>query len=306
MTRPGSIALVFLAISALVVEIVLAGELPGELDESEQTRCAPPDEHERTLSYGDFRWYYTKDQMDERYEEIYDSGRRLIDRARWNEKTHRYELIYQSSRYRKPVPITSRFIDSVRSHIERALQLGYARHIFFPDMGHAHLLISKHYFDEVIKHIPFAQQHEVYIRVLEHPETRFLYHTAEQLEMLDEQHELLPGKYLGWRYYTRNLVVRNNSDGIIDIHRNLESIGNTVCQVESPHRYWSAGFHMSASKDGCFSYQLNDKTYRFDISLRDLPSYAESDSVVATVEADPQARQMAAPINVWGAHACKQ
>ena len=304
MTRPGSIALVFMAFSAMVVDIVLAGESTGEIDEAQQTRCAPPDKYERALSYGDFRWYYAKDQMDEKYAEIYDSGQRLIDRARWNEKTHSYELVYRSSRYRKPVPITSRFIDSVRSHIERALQLGYTRHIFFPDMGHAHLLISKPYYDEVIRHIPVAQQHEVYIRALAHPETRFLYHTAEQLEMLDERHELLPGKYLGWRYYTRNLVGRNNSDGIIDIHRNLESMANTVCQVKSPHRYWSAGFHVSASKDGCFSYQQDDKTYRFDISLRDLPGYADSDGAPITVDADSHARQMAAPADVWGAHAC--
>lgn len=306
MIRPVCSALLFLVLSAIPISCVLGNESPDELDESQQARCTAPDTNEPVLRHGDFKWYYTKEEMDERFSEIYDSGKRLLDRARWNEESNRYELVYVSSKFRKPVPINSRFIDGVRNHIERALQLGYARHVFFPDMGHAHMLIANPYYEEVISDIPVSQLHEVYVGALAHPETRFLYHTAEQLNMLDKQHHLLPDKYLGWRFYTRNLVARNNTNGTLDIHRNLESIANTVCQVKSPHRYWSAGFHISASKDGCFSYQHDDETFRFDISLRDLPGFANSDEARITVDADSQSDAIVRPVDMWGAHACRE
>ncbi len=46
---------------------------------------------------------------------------------------------------------------------------------------------------------------------------------------------------------------------------------NTVHELAG-HHSWSAGYSLSASKDGCFSYRGPDgREYKFDISLEDLP-----------------------------------
>ncbi len=283
----------------------LAHAYPDTADPTLDERCTAPDDDEPVLGYQDFRWGYSAREMDERFGEIYHSGKRLMDRARWNESEARYELTMKSGGKKVAVPITRRFIDSVRSHIETALNLGYVRHVFFPDMGHAHLLIDQTFYDEVIRHVPVGQSHDVYVRVLDHPETRYLYHTAEQLKMLDEQHRVLADKYLGWRYYTRNLVGRNDDEGRIEIHRNLDSLGNTVCKVNSQHRYWSSGFHVSASKDGCFSFRHRDEVRRFDISLRDLPAFYDGSDAVAVIAGASVVHSSDRSADPWGIHTCQ-
>ena len=283
----------------------LAYAYPDTTDPTLYERCTAPDDDEAVLGYQDFRWGYSAREMDVRFGEIYHSGKRLMDRARWNEAEARYELIMESGGKKVAVPITKRFIDSVRSHIETALHLGYVRHVFFPDMGHAHLLIDQTFYDEVVRRMPVNQSHHVYVRVLDHPRTRYLYHTAEQLEMLDDQHRVLADKYLGWRYYTRNLVGRNDDEGRLEIHRNLGSLGNTVCKVNSQHRYWSSGFHVSASKDGCFSFRHQDELRRFDISLADLPAFHDGSDAAAAIAGAPVVHPGERSADSWGIHTCQ-
>jgi len=235
------------------------------------TRCSSPTSDEPLIHYDEYRWYYTLDEMETKFTELYHSGKRLADRARWNAKEKRFELIHRSFDVEKIVPITYEFIDSVRNHVEHGLELGYFSYVFFPDMGHAHLLIPVVDDENSIIRLPADRQHEVYEWVLSNPDSRFLYHTAEQLKMLDDSNEVLSDRRIGWRFFTRNLIANNNSSGHLAIYNNLDSIGNTVCTAPDNYYLWSAGFYISASKDGCFSYTHDNKTYHFDISLTDFP-----------------------------------
>ena len=238
---------------------------------------------ELQIQQDEFHWYYTLAEMDTKFIDIYNSGKRLADRARWNANLNHYELFLHTTRSRQPVPVSNQFINTVRNHIERALSLRYADYIFYPDMGHAHLLIPIRFYEDTIKNISVDKQHEVYNKVLAHPDTKFLYHTAEQLNMLDESNELLQDRYTRWRYFTRNLVAANHPSGHIDIHHNLDSIGNTVCQAPVGYYLWSAGIYISASKYGCFPYRDERSTRYFDISLTDFP-HTGTAPAVANVE----------------------
>lgn len=263
----------------------------GEV-KSGEIKSGETQSRELQIEQGEFHWYYTMADMDAKFTEIYNSGKRLADRARWNVNLNRYELILHTVRGRHPVPISDDFINTVRSHIERALSLRYADYIFYPDMGHAHLLIPIQFYEETIKKISLENQHEVYHRVLAHPDTRFLYHTAEQLKMLDDSNQLLPDRYTGWRYFTRNLVAANDPSWHIDIHHNLDSIGNAVCQAPAGYYLWSAGFYISASKYGCFAYHRGQTTRHFDTSLTDFPHTGSAPAV-----ANMERKQ-------WGANDC--
>lgn len=280
---------------------------PASADEtSTRARCGPPDADERTLVYSDFSWYYAPDELADKFDEIYASGKRLPDRARWDDDSGGYRLIHRGRHGSEPVPVTDAFIGAVRSHVERALALGYAEHVIFPDMGHAHLLIDRAYYDDVVRHAPPTRFHRLYADVLSRPETRFLYHTAEQLGMLDEERRLKPDKYLGWRYFTRNLVARNDELGLIDIHHDLESVGNTVCDVDGSHRYFSAGFHVSASVDGCFPFSDDGRTYYFDISLSDLPLGPDERAWLGADAERSGGDPSTTASRLWGAHGCAE
>lgn len=236
------------------------------------TNCEPPNANEEYLYNSDFHWGYGLDEMRGRFKEVYDSGKRLKDRAYYDKQLESYVLVHNTINGRKPVKIEDHFIASVQRHIENALNLNYVDGIFFPDMGHSHLLVTHKVYEEKIKDMPVADMHLAYEIMLADKNTHFLYHTAEQLQTLDKQNNLLPGKYLQWRYYTRNLVGNNYSDSLM-ILNNFESKANTVnTPMPNKFKWWSAGYNLTANKKGCFSYTFKGKTYYFDISLEDLPS----------------------------------
>jgi hypothetical protein len=102
-----------------------------------------------------------------------------------------------------------------------------------------------------------------------------LYHTAEQLQTLDENNELLNDRHLRWRFFTRNLVGDNAHLARLDLLHEPTHPSNTSRKMPG-HRYWGSGFNISANKDGCFPYVFDGVTYWFDISLSDPPSNGSS------------------------------
>ena len=158
--------------------------------------------------------------------------------------------------------IPLRLIESVTTHIEMALAMGYAEHIIFSDMGHSHILIP---LDDLIKSSPprWADTLSFYYN---HPRTKFLYHTAEQLQMMSEDGSLIDDPYLQRRYFTRNLIADNTNSGNLYILQAppTESF-NTVRTF--PRHHYGAGFDISANQDGCFPFFDKDNKLKFfDIS----------------------------------------
>jgi len=233
-------------------------------------RCSPQSDNEPILYTNDFKWYFTMPEMAAKYEEIYNSGKRLWRRAYFDPQSGEFILPYDRDRG-GDVILSRRAIVSIRRHIENALKQGYVQFVFFPDMGHSHFFISEKIWKERYSQIPISNMNLIYQGLLADPNLKVLYHTAEQLHMLDENKKPINDHRIQWRFYTRNIVGDNEGMGALEIHFAVDpkNVANTFRDYPG-HHYWSAGFNISASKDGCFPFKVNGKTYYFDISLFDL------------------------------------
>lgn len=239
-------------------------------------RCQAPTVSEPVIYQSDFRWGYTAPEMNDRFNEIYSSGKRLYKRAYYDSAKGAFILPFEKA-FGGEVVLSKRLIVSVQKHIEKALERSYVQNVFFPDMGHSHFFIEDEHWKAKYDSYPVNQFSKMYTELFEDPELKILYHTAEQLKMLDAADRVLQDREIQWRFYTRNIVGDNRGLGIIDIHRNLAHASNTVGEAEH-HKYWGAGFNVSASSSGCFPYTYAGKTYYFDLSLSDLPFPPSSDS----------------------------
>ncbi|MCB9025729.1 MAG: hypothetical protein H6625_05395 [Bdellovibrionaceae bacterium] len=261
--------------------------------------CNKPLDTEENIYTRDFRWDYDLIGLREAYEDIYRSGKRLIFRANFEPNSKKVYLYHSGYNEIKPVQISWSFINSVRRHIENALKLNYVDKVFFPDMGHSHLLIDKELYETQIKYLPVSEMSRAYELMLNNPKTRFLYHTAEQLQTIDKNGNLLPNKELQWRYYTRNLVGDNLSDQLW-IYRDLNTRANTVNSADPEnYHWWSSGFNISASAKGCFPFNNGKEIEYFDISLSDLPSRPGAGELLKSPNLQRNKISPDTPIWVW-------
>lgn len=240
------------------------------LEKSKQ-RCAQTNSEDLPLYSSEFQWWYSRKEMAKKFDEVYQSGKRLPKRAFYNHKDEEFYVPRKSiSGNTELVRLSAGFIQAVTRHIETALDKGYAEFIFFPDMGHSHLYIPQTVWDEQFSPTPpVAEFHKLYEQMLNEPTMLALYHTAEQLSMYDEDGVLYDDEYLKHRYYNRNPVGDNLGHGIVKMPTALDKTGNAVSNLPG-FKSWSAGYSISASKNGCFSYENKGKVYYFDISLKDL------------------------------------
>lgn len=255
-----------IAIAILFCSAVAMAESPAMIEEAKQ-RCAPITEDEPILYADQFHWGMTLEEMGDTAERVYQSGKRLKDRAYYDPQTDQFLVKLWNG---ENVILSERILLSVKAHIEEALRREYAQYVMFPDMGHSHFFIEQKYFEEAIAPLGSDEKTEVYRRIMSHPGTKVLYHTAEQLQMIDDEKEVLPEPFLQWRYYTRNIVGENFGQGHLEIHKDLDGGFNTVRNYEG-YRYWGAGFSINASSQGCFHYEMDGQKYYFDFSLQDVP-----------------------------------
>jgi hypothetical protein len=245
-------------------------DLPVEIDwDAIAERCQPPKEGESVVYSNDFKWGYGFEEMGERFEEMYASGKRLKDRAYYDAASERFVLPL-SEAWGKQTVASKRLVENIRLHIEKALASGYADYPFFPDMGHTHLFIPQEHWDSVYKDCEVSEFGERFTLLFDDPKLKLLYHTAEQLQVLDEDDNLLDDKHLQWRFSTRNLVGDNDGAGITNLLHEPDSKANTSRDLEG-HQYFGSGFNITATKEGCFPYVHDGKAYYFDISMTDLP-----------------------------------
>ncbi len=232
-------------------------------------RCAPPAEDEEPVYLSDFEWGYSLERMATRFDEIYASGKRLDGRSFYDEASDAF-VFPQIESWGGQAVMPRRVVENVRMHIEKALARGYADFIFFPDMGHSHYFIPMDTYQSVYAPYSVSEHTTMLERLLDDPELKVLYHTAEQLQQLDEDKNLLPDRHLQWRFFTRNVVGDNDWNGRIDLLHEPESAANTSHDLEG-HYYYGAGFYISAVAEGCFPYVHEGKVYYFDISFTDMP-----------------------------------
>ncbi len=232
-------------------------------------RCASPSASETFLYNEDFKWNVNREEMLERDNKIYHSGKRLKHRAYFDSAEQNFYLPYKGPGDLKRLRVSERFIRSVILHVEEALRLNYVEVINFADMGHSHFFVPDQTFKaEVVPHLELNQIGKAYEKMFELADLKILYHTGEQLKMREDG-IAGPTEYHRWRYYTRNLIGDNRAEGRLEIHAKLHEGFNTVNDAKG-HTYWSGGFNISASQNGCFSFKHNGEVKYFDISLYDI------------------------------------
>jgi hypothetical protein len=232
-----------------------------------RTRCTPAAATEPVIMTNDFRWDYNLADMAARYQEMYVSPKRLKDRAFYDTGSNKLILSLPAV-WGSKVVLSPRLVKSVTRHVESALARGHADFVFFPDMGHSHFFIPQARWDVAYADTPVPQIANRYTKFFEDPELKILYHTAEQLVTRDANGPL-PDRKLQFRYHTRNIVGDNRAQGALEIHTNAESAANTVKDYEG-HRYYGAGFNLSANERGCFHFTHKGRVFYYDISLKDL------------------------------------
>ena len=231
--------------------------------------CAPETASEPKLYSSDVRWGLTMPEMMDLYEKLYASDKRLKLRAYFNAAKGRYELPHDPQ-FGGPVPVPEIMLKALARHIEAAFDADYIDAVFFPDMGHSHLLIPDALYRSKYGKYPVDRQSQFYSDVLADPAVRIFYHTAEQLKSLKEdRRSVLDDERIRWRHKTRNIAGPITENAQLTVYQNPRSAANTVGEVPGFY-WWGAGFNFSANKDGCFSFTRKGKAVRFDISLKDL------------------------------------
>ena len=234
-----------------------------------ESRCTRPAEDSPIIFSSDYMWNYTPELMGKKFEEMYQSDKRLFERAFFDEESRQF-LLPGSEARGGAVVLPKRLIENVRKHIEKALLRGYVEYVFFPDMGHSHLFYPRQLWETEYAPFPVSKLSSMYSQLFDDPELRLLYHTAEQLQMLDENDEVLDDRHIRWRFFTRNLVGDNAYLSQIDLLHAPTHASNTSRRLPG-YRYHGSGFAISANKDGCFPYVADGVTYWFDFSLSDPP-----------------------------------
>jgi hypothetical protein len=233
-------------------------------------RCTPKTVEEGVLYNNAFKGFNRSiEDLDSMYPEIYNSVDRLVNRVGYFEDTQSFVSKDTFTKTETQVVFPESLITAVTLQVENSLRLNYVKYVFFPDMGHTHLFIPQGYYETEMSQVRgFFPSLEVALKA---PGLKLLYHTAEQLEMIDDEKKVLADRYLQWRFYTRNPTgdLRGNIE-ILSDYDPEQGGHNTVRNLEG-YKYYS-GFNISANKDGCFPFQ--DKTgaiQYFDLSAWDLP-----------------------------------
>jgi hypothetical protein len=250
--------------------IVASGMGSGSSQAWGRNPCEPQRPMDQVIYNSDFKWDYELAEMIDLSVVMYSSLKRLDRRAFFDTKKNKYFLPFDKERGGQ-VELPESFINSITQHIEKAFQRQFIDAVFFPDMGHSHILIPEVKYRAEYSAIPTSSMNLLYEKIFNDPEIKVVYHTAEQLKSLDENRQPLPDKKVQWRFYTRNLVGDNQGEKKIEIYNALdESRANTLGGVAGFY-WWGAGFSISANQNGCFSYKRDGKMFNYDISLYDLP-----------------------------------
>lgn len=235
--------------------------------------CQIPDANEAILYAEEFSGSFSLQKLKDKEHEINTSGMRLNGRAYVSEG----KLIIPHANYPKSlINIPDIFIQSIVRHVEVAFERNYIDALIFPDMGHSHFFIEMDHYNNSVQPYVLSDRSMSFENMFSHPETKILYHTAEKMEIITKEGELSEDRHMQWRFYTRNLVGDNTGRGDLNFIFNHDHSANTAHSYGAGYRYWGAGFNISISEKGCFSFQRNGRTFYFDISLKDLPYRSSS------------------------------
>lgn len=231
--------------------------------------CRQDQPTDQFIYSSEFKWGMSLDHMMKIYEDLYQSDKRLMERAYFSTELGQYVIPIAFGGPSTVVRLPAHFIASVQKHVEASLERELVDAIFFPDMGHSHYFVPEDFYKKTVSpHMEKYGMASGYEVMISHPETKILYHTAEQLN-LRENDRVGSEDWQQFKYYHRNLVGDNHAQGKMDIHFARDNKYNTLHSLPG-HFYWGAGFNISANQNGCFEFQFKGKKYYFDLSLKDI------------------------------------
>lgn len=214
-------------------------------------------------------WLMNLDKMRLVYENDYWKSSRLPDRVYYSEEEDVFILPFLGYDKNHKIKLTENFIINVIFHIETALEKKYADYIHFSDMGHSHLLIPKDYYEKEIR--GSKEFSKIYEKLFSFEGTKFLYHTAEQLSLVNREKGefVLPeDEHLKHRYLTRNIIGDNKQTrnlGVVQV-KDLKKEYNTVRKF-SGYEWRGSSYYIKAHHQGCFPFKQDGKTHYFDINF---------------------------------------
>lgn len=209
--------------------------------------CSPPDPTAPTIGPHFGQIADNIGELTSQFELLYNSPNRLINRVyQGSDKAH-YLAFYDG----KLNAIPAQFFAQLKTHIEQALNLGYADQIIYADMGHVHLLIPEG--TEFSYHSP---------------KLKFLYHTAELLRLKDGNIFTGPVRtepWLAWRYHSRNFIAQNFKASHLTVLFERSQSYNTVREIDGYREVRTLYF--TSNQNGCFRYQRGSESLAFDVSF---------------------------------------
>ncbi|MEN0059392.1 MAG: hypothetical protein AAGB31_11205 [Bdellovibrio sp.] len=241
----------------------------GNTEVEVSQRCQAPMPTEPGIFSSEFQRYFSFAEMMSKFTQIYKSPQRLPQRAYWDAKTKTLKLPFDKE-LGGDVKIQNSFIQTIVRHIEKAFELSYVDAVFFPDMGHSHLLVPEAIMNNYYETYPTEKMSSMYEALFSNTEVQILYHTAEKMRMLDASNTaLLPDEHIRWRHRTRNIVGQNSPQSHLEVLTDSSTTANVVSERKG-FSWWGGGFNISANQNGCFEYKNRGKKYFFDLSLYDL------------------------------------
>lgn len=238
--------------------------------------CLPSTEFDKPLYASDFKWGYSVEELLLKWQDVYTGPKRLAKRAYWDSTLQSVVLPYDQARGGR-VKISAHFIKGIAATIEQARALKVIEGVFFPDMGHSHLLIPDHKYEQWNRRFEVKQMSQLYETMFSDQETLYVYHTAEQLKFLDDHKNVQPDEYSRFRHKTRNIIASHQKFKKITFGQNPQSPANTFGGLPG-FQWWGGGFNISGNHEGCFAYRDGGQVYYFDLSLYDL-SYPPGEAV---------------------------
>ncbi len=200
--------------------------------------CLKQNNQEQIIQRSDFPWGQSTQDINNLSSKLYDSGKRLPERAYVEggrlvfpleeEKVSSWMLEFNE------VKVKSIFLDTIKTHIEKIRGHEYASELIYSDIGHVHIFSSDEDSRELDLEGVSSDFAEYYERVFESKKTKFLYHTAEQLRKPQTDEEV-------YRKANRNIV--GDAHGNIEVtpfSKHLEGYGQTFT------------VYINASSSGCF------------------------------------------------------
>lgn len=150
------------------------------------------------------------------------------------------------------------FIAAITHHVNSALKNGYADFLFYPDMGHVHILQPSS-----------ATDSTDFESLLQRRDLLFLYHTGELFKFKAGSlfsPELVEDPWMQTRYTHRNFIGTLDTSQDVELRFALDQPYNTVREITGYKQVLRLS--LSAHRDGCLSFRQNNRDLFFDISLK--------------------------------------